>query len=100
MRSSACLSVLFGSCLIIFLVISGRLHGQGLPGGESWQRIKQAGKGTITIHWYESRPFIYSTPNGLRGIEYEIMKGFQKFVKNAYHVDLTLNWKAGKDFED
>jgi signal transduction histidine kinase len=76
------------------------VQGQGLSADESWQQIKKAGKGTITISWYESRPFIYSTPKGLRGIEYEIMKGFQKFVKNAYHVDLTLNWQQGKDFED
>jgi signal transduction histidine kinase len=66
----------------------------------SWEKLKQDGRGTITVYWYESRPFIYQTSAGIEGIEYEIMEGFRKYLRDQYHYDLRIEWKEARSFAD
>src|SRR5258706_10511211 len=70
-------------------------------GTNSWDKVRSAGKGTITVYWYESKPFIYQTANGqMRGIEPEIMEGFKKYLQDTYRVTLQIRWKVGTSFGD
>jgi signal transduction histidine kinase len=74
------------------------------PGGNTeptWAQVSAAKKGTITALWDESTPFILKDANGkLRGIEYDILQGFPKFLKETEGIDLTIRWKQAKDFQD
>jgi len=68
---------------------------------QSWSEVSRASEGSITVYWYESRPFIYTAPRGqMAGIELELMQGFRKFVKDKHGVDLTINWKKAKSFNE
>ncbi|MBO9591374.1 MAG: histidine kinase [Niabella sp.] len=67
---------------------------------DSWQRVSEQGKGTITVLWDEIEPFIYRAKDGtLIGVEYELMEGLKTFLKNHYQVQLEINWKEVSDFE-
>jgi hypothetical protein len=39
-------------------------------------------------------------PRGMEGIEFEIMEGFKKYLKESHHVDLQIVWKETKSFGD
>jgi signal transduction histidine kinase len=67
----------------------------------SWSEVIKAKKGKITAYWYESRPFIYSEPDGkMGGIEHDLLEEFRKFVKEYYEVDLNIEWREAKSFND
>ncbi len=70
-------------------------------GTNSWGSVRSEGKGTITVYWYESKPFIYRNANGqMRGIEPEIMEGFKKYLQDTYRVALQILWTEGSSFGD
>ncbi|MFZ5972748.1 MAG: ATP-binding protein [Bacteroidota bacterium] len=65
----------------------------------SWQSIRKKGRGEITVYWFESKPFIYrNAKEQLEGVEYDLMEGFRKYLKDRYDVDLKMNWKEANDF--
>jgi signal transduction histidine kinase len=64
----------------------------------SWAQVKEKKAGTIVLYWYESKPFIFKTPAGLSGIEYEIMRDFKSFLKDKYGYTLTIIWREAKNF--
>lgn len=67
----------------------------------SWQSIRKNGRGEITVYWFESKPFIYrNATEQLEGVEYDLMEGFRKFLKDRYDVDLKMNWKEANDFHN
>ncbi len=76
------------------------LNSQPLPITNSWEEVKQAGKGTIVVYWYESQPFIYPTASGMAGIEYEIMEGFKEYLRQHHGIDLTIEWREAQSFAD
>jgi signal transduction histidine kinase len=74
-------------------------HAQVFPSSQSWKETRQQGKGTIVIHWYESRPFIYANDNGeMGGIEYDLIEGFRKFLHEKKGIDLQVTWKQADSF--
>jgi signal transduction histidine kinase len=74
---------------------------QSAAGTRSWAEAQKAGKATIYIYWYESRPFIYQDETGtMRGIEEEILSGFRDYVREKYKVELTLQWIETQNFEN
>ena len=85
---------------MIFLVASGlELRGQAVETeSQSWKEVMEAGKGTVTVYWYESQPFIYKTSAGMGGIEYELMEDFRKYLKEVHKIDLRIVWKEAKSF--
>jgi signal transduction histidine kinase len=67
----------------------------------SWADIKHKKKGIVTAYWHESRPFVYRDKRGqMQGIEYDILQGFPKFLKDKKGIDLRIIWKEGKSFSD
>lgn len=86
------------SCLFFLLLL---LDATGQPKTPTWEEARKKGKANLTVHWYESKPFIYR--NGreqLEGVEYDLVEGFRKFVVDKYKVDLTLTWKEANSFSD
>lgn len=87
--------------LLLFLIISSWGYAQSAASEEmTWQQVVKNGGGKITIYWFESRPFIYRTTNGITGIEYDIVQGFRKFLKSKHQVEVEIIWKEASDFAD
>jgi signal transduction histidine kinase len=83
--------------LLLFVIVS--LSGQA-QFSESWETVKARKQGAVTMHWYESQPFIFRNTEGMTGIEYELMEGFRGFLKKEYGVSLRMVWKEGRSFGD
>ena len=61
--------------------------------------MKKTGRGELTVYWYENPPIFYKGKDGqLLGIEYEIIEGFVKFLKDSFNVQLKVNFLQQKDF--
>ncbi len=91
---------LLGGSLIFFFIPASISIAQP-QGTNTWNSVRSAGKGTITVYWYESKPFIYRNQNGqMKGIEPEIMEGLKKYVQDTYRVALQIIWKEGTSFGD
>jgi len=73
--------------------------GQPMSTATSWEEAYSLKKGAVTVFWYTSRPFIYEERDGkMGGIEVEIMEGFRDYLKDAYKIDLTINWAECNSF--
>ncbi|MBS1505449.1 MAG: transporter substrate-binding domain-containing protein [Bacteroidetes bacterium] len=67
----------------------------------AWHEAQKARKGTVTVHWFANSPFCYKDPAGhMKGIEVEIMQGFQDYLKSHHHVDLSFRWVEDNTFND
>ncbi|WP_436515927.1 ATP-binding protein [Ekhidna sp. To15] len=54
---------------------------------------------TLNLYWYTSEPFIYEDGNGsMLGIEPEMLRTFQTFLKVEKGIDVDLNWKKTTNF--
>lgn len=65
--------------------------------GEDWDSVKENGKGTLTVFYYNSDNFISDESGKLSGIEYDILIEFKQFLLSE-GIDLTLNFKKSKSF--
>lgn len=83
--------------LFFFPVLQG--SGQSIL-ADSWQTVKANKRGTVTMYWYESQPFIFRSATGMGGIEYELVEDFRKFLKSDYGIELRVVWKEGRSFGD
>ncbi len=87
--------------LSIFLILGG-LH-PCFPQGNSasWKDVKKIGKGNLTVYWFPNDPYSFKSANGeLKGIEVEIVNGFQKYLQQHYQVDLSIQWLKEERFID
>jgi signal transduction histidine kinase/ABC-type amino acid transport substrate-binding protein len=67
----------------------------------SWKTTLVKGKGTITIYWHGSEPFIFYDENGnLTGLEYDVFEGFADYLKQTHNIDLTINWVKAEAFSE
>lgn len=67
----------------------------------SWQKTKAQGNGKITMYWHGSEPFIFLGADGsLTGIEYDVFNGFATYLKNTQNIDLAIEWKKAKSFNN
>lgn len=71
--------------------------------GSSWQQVKTAKKGKIIVVFANHEPFIYlkDRKNGpVIGVEHDLIQAFVSFLKSKYQVDLTVEWKWFRSFND
>lgn len=55
----------------------------------------------LDLYWFTSKPFIYENEEGdLEGIEPEMLKAFQDFLKNEKGIEVDLNWIKAKNFSN
>lgn len=66
--------------------------------GDSWEDVKKNGRGEISVYWHESRPFIWKDDNSLKGIEYDLIIEFVKFLNEHYGTPVTINWIEASSF--
>lgn len=66
--------------------------------GDSWQQCKEYGKGTIIVYWHVVEPTTYLIDGEKEGIEVDLMKSFQQYIKITYDVDITIKWVRIDDF--
>jgi signal transduction histidine kinase len=87
--------------LYLFLFVFTSISLLAQPAPITWPTAKDLKAATITMYWYESKPFIYYGENGkVQGIELNIMEGFGKYLKDHYEIDLKVNWVESKSFTD
>jgi len=64
-----------------------------------WQDIQKSRRGSITVYWFPNEPFGFKSPDGaLKGIEVEIVRGFQRYLKVHYQIDLFIQWEEEDTF--
>lgn len=85
---------LLSKVLLFFLLLSFAQSGFS----QSWESVNRKHSGKITVYWYESRPFVYQTPRGMAGIEFEVLQNFTKYLREKYKADVTLEWKESESF--
>lgn len=66
----------------------------------TWRDAQKNKKGTITIFWFPNNPFGFEEPGGrLTGIEVEIMRLFQQYLKSKHGVHVEINWVPQQTFK-
>ncbi len=53
----------------------------------------------LNLYWFTSKPFVYENEDGkLEGIEPDMMRIFQSFLKDEKQLDVELNWVKTNSF--
>ncbi|MBS1556025.1 MAG: transporter substrate-binding domain-containing protein, partial [Bacteroidetes bacterium] len=66
----------------------------------TWRDAQKIKKGTITIFWFPNNSFGFEEPGGrLTGIEVEIMRLFQQYLKSKHGVQVEINWVPQETFK-
>lgn len=90
-----------GYVILLSVLLCSSLCAQSIENASTWKESLTNKKGTITAFWESSKPFIYKNQNSeLVGIEVELLTSFQKFVKNEYDVELSINWQELGSFNE
>jgi signal transduction histidine kinase len=87
-------SFLLSNVLFFFLLLCNAPYGIA----QSWETVNRKHSGKLTIYWYESRPFVYQTREGMAGIEFEVLQKFKTYLRQKYKADVTLEWKKSESF--
>jgi ABC-type amino acid transport substrate-binding protein len=66
--------------------------GQAQLKGDSWQKTKGSGKGTITVVFYEQPGLIQQVDGEMKGVCVELLSEFKAFVKKKYDKDVEINY--------
>jgi signal transduction histidine kinase len=83
--------------LLMFICVQARAQ-KTTP---SWQEIQRTKRGTMVVHWFESKPFIYrNSREQMEGVEYDLMVGFQQYLRDRYQIELELEWHEADDFSN
>ncbi len=65
----------------------------------TWKSTVEKGKGSISIYWNGSEPFIFYDASGkIVGIEHDVIEGFSAYLKQTQNIDLEINWIRAKSF--
>jgi len=65
---------------------------------DSWEDVKDAGKGSLQVAYLTEYPYAFTEHGSLVGIEIEILKTFQGWVNKRKEVELSLNFVPYKSF--
>ncbi|MGL1886814.1 MAG: ATP-binding protein [Reichenbachiella sp.] len=67
----------------------------------TWQKLTEVKTGTIDIHFRSTEPFMMINADGsLEGLEYEMLLGFQRFLKNKHGYTISYNWSDHQSFSE
>lgn len=84
--------------LVFFCLTLAYVHAQTT---HHWPHAILAKRATIRVCWFPNYPFGYQEANGqIKGIEAEILYGFQRYVRKKYQIELTYQWVAKNTFKD
>lgn len=85
--------------IIIILLLSCFTALASFDDPDSWKELQKTKKGSLTLYWYTSKPFIYTDSKGkLTGIEVAIMNSFKEYLLKEHGFTLTLNWVKSDSF--
>lgn len=62
--------------------------------GDSWQKVKSAGSGTLTIVYFEQSGLIYESDGKVRGVCADIVSDFQKYVEKMHGKKVNVQYAA------
>ena len=87
--------------VILYLIFSGCTTETERSLNSSWSEVREAGSGTITLHYVPSDGFSYNDENGnLTGVTIELMRDFTDFVKREYHADVSIHYNPVEQFSE
>lgn len=85
-------------CLILLLFTARVAYPQFK--GESWERVKAAGAGTLTVVYYEQPGLIQKVDGKMKGVCVDLLTEFSNYVKQKYGKDLKISYaQEEKDFQ-
>jgi putative glutamine transport system substrate-binding protein len=64
--------------------------------GDSWAKVKSAGKGTLTVVYYEQPGLIYLENGKMKGMCVDIINDFAEFVEKTYGKKVEIKY-AGEE---
>lgn len=83
--------------LLVFLVLccSAQLFAQ------SWVERLPSRNIDITVYWFPNEPFGFQGADGsIIGIEADLLRGFQDFLRQQHHVELHYQWVRRNTFRE
>lgn len=84
--------------LIFFLFASLTSFAQQ---ASSWQQVKESGKGTLNVYYFENYPFAYTNAEGkLTGIEIDIIEVYCKWLRASGGFEVNPVFKKFVDFNE
>ena len=92
-------NLIFSLTITFLFCFTVQINAQQLK-GDSWQKVKAAGSGEVTMTYNFSGEFMKKGPNGLEGLCYEIYQEFIKYVETTYNVSIKTNIHYPKDPKD
>lgn len=83
---------------ILFALLFVSFNTIGVFGQDSWKKTFKNKRGTLQIYYYNSPNFLSEEKGQLRGIEYDILLEFKRYVKKVYDTELTLDFVKAESF--
>ncbi|MBB6461556.1 ATP-binding protein [Flammeovirga kamogawensis] len=73
---------------LLFCIASQSLHAQ-----DSWEKIRENKKGTVTVYYIQNKPFVYSLhTGGMAGIEYEMFAEMIHQKRKELKAIINIKW--------
>lgn len=64
--------------------------------GDSWEKIKTSGKGTLAIVYYEQPGLIQESGGELKGVCVDILRDFAQYVKTHYNKEVNIHFASNQ----
>jgi ABC-type amino acid transport substrate-binding protein len=69
-------------------------------GNDSWRKVNEAGKGKLSVIYFDSPGLITPSKDTMKGLCVDILNDFSSFVKTNYKKEITIEYiSAEKDFQ-
>jgi len=86
---------------LVFVLLINCSAQQSESTSTSWQEVKDASSGDITLFYVPSEGFSYvDDEDELTGVTIELMRDFKSFVESEYDVGLNLHFEPIESFTD
>jgi ABC-type amino acid transport substrate-binding protein len=84
-------------CFFVLLLLSFPTLAQYK--GDSWEKVKKSGSGTLTVVYSEQPGLIQNIDGKMKGVCVDILTDFSRYVKTKYGKDVTVKYAGEeKDF--
>ncbi|WP_281615832.1 ATP-binding protein [Flammeovirga sp. SubArs3] len=68
---------------------------------DSWEKIKEKRKGSVTVYYIQNKPFVYSLANGsMGGIEYEMFSEIINQKRKELKAVIDIKWESVASWDE
>lgn len=83
-------NLVFAALMFLALISNAQIS------AESWGKISSAGKGTLTVVYYEQPGLIQQVNGEMKGVCVDILSDFAAFVKENYGKEIEINYGSNQ----